>query len=169
MYLYVSSIFDSTYSISVYADNHGYDVLLIGMPEISVIESEEVDNYFFSYTVGLDKLDDDIQFILKTFEIAGKFNFGVRLCPIHEENDHMKCIVSSRNDVLTNAKDYTAIRGVYKRTLGITHFTFQQNSRGCYNYQEKFMYCLLHIVFYRGNSSADEPVKYQVELAQGGQ
>ena len=49
VYLYVSSVFDSTYSMSVFADNHGYSVLMVGMPEISIIEGEEVDNYFFSY------------------------------------------------------------------------------------------------------------------------
>jgi len=38
VYLYVTSILDSTYTLSAAANNHGYNDLYAGMPEISVVE-----------------------------------------------------------------------------------------------------------------------------------
>ena len=103
--------------------------------------------------------------MLKAFEITGKFNFGVRQCSVQADGDYLKCMVSTRNEVIANAKDYSAIHGAYKRTLGLIHFTFQQNSRNCNIYREKYVYCLFHVVFYRANTSVEDTVKYQVELA----
>jgi len=116
----------------------------------------------------MDKIDIEQRFVVKAFEISGKFSFAVRLCPIEDEGDYAKCLVATREEVAGMPKDYSALQGVYKRTLGVTHFTFQQNSRGCLNYHEKYMHCLYHLVFFRANNSLEEAVKYQVEVTQSG-
>lgn len=169
VYLYVTSIFDSTYSLAADADNRGYVSLISFIPEISILEGEEVDNYFFAYAIGMEQIDVEHIFTVKTLEIDGKFNFGVRLCPLQAESDYVKCLVGTREQAVANSKDYSGLRGVFKRTLGITHFTFQQNSRGCLpSVNQTSVYCLYHIIFYRADTSTSDPVKYQVELSQKG-
>jgi hypothetical protein len=54
------------------------------------------------------------------------------------------------------------MRGYYKRTLGITEFTFRTNARNCLNFNNEMIYCLFHLVFYRQDTLTLDPVKYQV-------
>lgn len=137
------------------------------MPEISVLKGNNVDNYLFPYGTTMKDIDVMREFVVKTFEISGKFKFAIRLCPLTSMSDYLGCLAHSPSDVTSNPGAYAAIRGAFKRTLGITHFTFQANSRSCYNHSSEYMYCLYNLVFYRANDTNDEPVKYQVEMSSG--
>jgi hypothetical protein len=69
IYLYVTSVFDSTYLLVAASDSNGFIVLSDDTPDISVLEGDEIDNYFYPYTVEVKDVDIELQFVVRTFAI----------------------------------------------------------------------------------------------------
>jgi hypothetical protein len=80
VYLYITSVFDSTYGLIAVSGYLNYNILYTDMPEISILEGEDIDNYFFWYALPAELSDEEVEVTIRGFELAEKFEFAVRLC-----------------------------------------------------------------------------------------
>lgn len=103
-----------------------------------------------------------VQLTVKTVELLGNLEYGMRTCPV--VNGQYGSMPINLQDVTSNLQNYTEFRGSVQKIHGARVFTFSKNVSLCNKMSDNQYICCFHIVGYRANSSA--LTKYLLEVSE---